>query len=80
MHEGFSSACDSASKAKQTILFFTTQYEDLIKDITIEKTLLTKKEYEKRYKDEWYFLPNIAKKYGCTDYIVGEDCDIDDII
>lgn len=80
MHEGVSGAYESTSKAKQTIYFYASQYEEVIKTLTIDKTLLTKKEYEKKYKDEWYFLPDEAKKYGFTDYIIGEDCEIDEIL
>lgn len=80
MHEGFSGSYDSTSKAKETIYFFANEYEDVIKDFIISQTSLSKKEYEKRYKDEWYFLPTVAKKYGFTDYIIGEDCDIEEIL
>lgn len=80
MHEGWNGSYDSTSKAKQTIYFFASQYEEVIKDLTIEKTLLTKKEYDKRYRDEWYFLPDEAKKYGFVDYIIGQDCELDEIL
>lgn len=36
--------------------------------------------YENKYKTEWYFLPETAKKIGVVDYIVGEDCDMDAIL
>lgn len=80
MHEGYSGTYDATSKARETIAFEANQLAELEKNIILEKTFLTKKEYEKRYKEEWYFLPEESKKYGFTDYIIGQDCDIDEII
>lgn len=80
MHEGFGGSYDSISKAKETTLFFANQYEDVIKQLTIEKTALTKKDYEKKYKEEWFFLPEEAKKYRFVDEIIGKDCSLEEII
>ena len=80
MHEGYSGTYDASSKARETITFETGPLADAIKKTILDKTKLTPKEYDKRYKEEWYFLPDIAKKYGFTDYIIGEDCDLDEII
>ena len=80
MHEGFTGDVDSTSKMRERTLFITGTMEDRIKEIILSHTTLTKKMYGEKYKEEWYFFPEIAKKYGFTDYIIGQDCDIDEII
>ena len=37
-------------------------------------------EYEKNYRVEWYMYSELAKEKGFVDYIIGEDCDLDEII
>ena len=44
------------------------------------KSNITSKEYDNKYRIEWYLFADEAKTNGFTDYIIGEDCDIDKII
>lgn len=41
---------------------------------------LEKEEYEKHTRADWYMFADYAKKIGLVDYIIGEDCDIDDVL
>ena len=49
-----------------------------LKDLKQRK--ITEKEYSKKYRVEWYMYADEAKKNGFVDYIIGEDCSLDDII
>lgn len=80
MHDGSTGVIDSSGKAFDRVSFDCGELADRLKSIIISKTNLTKKQYDEKYRKEWYFLPETAKKYGFTDYIIGEDCDIDEIL
>lgn len=80
MHEGYVSAADVSTKAKDRIDFDAGTLSEHMKDIILNHTKLTKKMYNEKYRQEWYFLPETAKKYGFTDYIIGEDCELDEIL
>ena len=80
MHDGSSFGYDSSAKLKDRVDFDSGTLAEHIKRIILNHTSLTNKMYDEKYRKEWYFLPEESKKYGFTDYIVGEDCDIDDII
>ena len=80
MHDGSTGVIDSVSKARDRIEFDGKELAERMKSIILKHTKLTKKQYDDKYRQEWYFLPETAKKYGFTDYIIGEDCDLDEII
>ena len=80
LHDGVAGGLDSTAKARDIITFITGEQEDRIKEIILSHTSLTKKQYDDKYRKEWYFFPDIAKKYGFVDYIIGEDCELEEII
>ena len=80
MHDGSSFGYDSSAKLKDRVDFDSGTLADHIKDLILKHTSLTKKQYDEKYRKEWYFLPEESKKYGFTDYIIGQDCDMDEII
>lgn len=80
LHDGSTMGMDSTAKIKDRIEFETGKLAKSTKDFVLSKTKITKNMYEKNYRVEWYFLPDEAKKYGIVDYIIGEDCDINDIL
>ena len=80
MHDGSIAAIDSTNKVRDLISFETGAMEDRYKNIILNHTTLTKKQYEDKYRQEWYFFPEEAKKYGFVDYIIGQDCDIDEVL
>ena len=81
MHEGDEGIWgDSSSKVAETITFHSGPLAKKIEDIILSKTKITKKQYKDKYKTEWYFLCEEAKELGITDYIIGEDCELDEIL
>lgn len=80
MHDGSSFGLDSTAKLKDRIDFETGQLEQMTKHYIISHTKIDEATYDIKYRVEWYFLPKEAKEIGVIDYIVGEDCDIDEII
>ena len=80
MHEGYAGAYDNMSKAKDRIDFEAGEMEEMTRAFVLSKTKITEDLYKEKYRCEWYFLPAKAKELGVVDYIVGVDCDIDEII
>ena len=81
MHEGSEGVWgDSSSKVAETVTFHSNSLSKKIEEIILSNTKITKKQYKDKYKTEWYFLDEEAKKYGIVDYIIGKDCDIDAVI
>lgn len=79
-HDGSSMAWDSMSKLKDRVEFETGQMEKHTQEYIISRTKITKEQYLENYRKEWYFYPDEAKKLGVVMYIIGEDCDIDEVI
>jgi len=80
MHDGSTFTWDSTAKAKDRLDFETNELERHMREYVINRTSIDEKLYEEKYRVEWYMTADTAKQYGVCDYIVGEDCDIDEII
>jgi len=80
MHDGSNFAMGSTAKMKDRMDFELGELEQMTRDYIISRTKITEDLYKEKYRMEWYFLPKTAKNYGIADFIIGEDCDIDDII
>lgn len=80
MHDGSEFAVDSSAKLRDRVEFNTGVLAEHMRDILLKYTKLTKKQYEDKYRKEWYFMAEESKKYGFTDYIIGEDCELDEIL
>ena len=80
MHDGNTFTWDSTAKAKDRLDFETNELEKSTKEYIISRTNIDEQLYDEKYRIEWYMLSKVAKQYGVCDYIVGEDCDIDEII
>ena len=79
MHDGSSFAWDSSAKL-QDQMEFQRRAEQRIKRYIMDHSNVKEKEYEDKYRVEWYMFADEAKEKGFVDYIIGEDCDIDEII
>lgn len=79
MHEGEITASSPTSKLKD-VVSFNNRLDRRTKDFVLAHSNLTEEEYDAKVKVEWYLFANEAKEKGFTDYIIGEDCDIDAII
>lgn len=81
MHDGSSGfGFESTAKLKDRIEFETIQLEHMTKEFILKKTEIGEELYDLQYRIEWYMLPHEAKKYGIVDFIVGEDCSMDEIL
>jgi ATP-dependent protease ClpP protease subunit len=60
-------------------MFYNKQTE-LIKKLIISKSKITEEEYINKQRTEWYLMASEAKEKGITDFIIGEDCDIDMVV
>lgn len=79
MHDGTNVVWDSAAKCKDQ-LEFQEKMAQRIKRLVLSHSNITEKQYDENYRKEWYTYPEEAKALGFTDYIIGEDCDIDEIL
>jgi ATP-dependent protease ClpP protease subunit len=80
MHDGSTMGWDSTAKMKDRMDFETNQVEKYTKNYIISRTKIDSKIYDKKYRMEWYMYPTEAKEYGVCTHIIGQDCDIDEII
>lgn len=79
LHDGSNFVFNSTSKVKDQLEFQNKQ-EQRIKDYVLSRSNLSEKEYEDKLRIEWYMYSDEAKEKGFTDFIIGEDCELDDII
>jgi len=79
MHDGSSVMYDSTSKLKDR-MEFEKLVEERVQDFVISHSILTPEEYRERYRMEWYMYADEAKKYGFTDFIICEDCSLDEVV
>lgn len=79
IHDGSFDGSGSQRKLKD-YMDFSQRIEDKLKDIVIEKTNITLEEFEGKDRTEWYMCAEEAKEKGIIDYIVGEDCLLEEVI
>lgn len=79
LHDGSTCVYNSTDKAQDQMKFHA-RVEERIKQYILKHSGLTSRMYTKKRKSEWYMFAEEAKELGFTDYIVGVDCTIDDII
>ena len=79
MHDGSNFVYNSGAKA-QDQMEFQKKVEDRVKQYILSRSKLTSEEYDSKLRVEWYLFASEAKDKGFVDYIIGEDCDIDEII
>ena len=79
MHDGSNFVYNSGAKA-QDQMEFQKKVEERVKQYIISRSNLTSEEYDGKLRVEWYLFANEAKEKGFVDCIIGEDCDIDEVI
>ena len=52
----------------------------MTREYVIAQSAISGDNFDNNYRREWYFLPKEGKEIGIVDYIVGEDCDIDEVL
>ena len=79
MHDGSQFIYNSGAKA-QDEMRFQCRVEKRVKDYIISRSRVTSDEYDSKLRIEWYLFADEAKEKGFVDYIIGEDCEIDEIV
>lgn len=79
MHDGSNFIMNSGAKA-QDQMEFNKRIEDRVKEYVLSRTKITSEMYDAQMRKEWYMFANEAKELGVTDFIIGEDCTLDDIL
>lgn len=79
MHDGSNFIYNSGAKA-QDQMEFQRRVEGRIKSYILSRSNLTSEEYDSKLRVEWYLFADEAKDKGFVDYIIGIDCDLDDVI
>lgn len=78
-HEGDVAVANSASKAKDTMDFFSQMDERLNQHI-LDRTKMEPEYLEAKAKNEYFMYADEAKEYGIVDKIIGSDCTLNYII
>lgn len=79
MHDGSSFVWDSGAKV-QDRMEFQKKVEARIKNYVLQNSHISSDEYDSKFRVEWYMFADEAKEKGFVDYIIGSDCDINEII
>lgn len=79
MHDGEMSASNSGGKFKDVANFFANM-DKRTKEHVLKYTKIDEEFYDAHYDREYYLYADEAKELGCVDYIIGEDCTLDDIL
>lgn len=79
MHDGSNFVFNSTAKVGDQ-LKFQEQQEKRTKEYILSRSKLTSKKYDQMYRVEWQMYSQEAKECGFTDYIIGVDCSLDDIL
>lgn len=79
LHDGSNFIFNSGSKA-QDQMEFNCKIEERIKHYILSRSKLTSDEYDSKVRVEWYMFSDEAKEKGFVDCIIGQDCDINEIV
>ena len=80
LHDGSTMAYGSTAKMRDRMEFETVELGRETKEYILSRTKIGEELYNEKYRCEWYFLPQKGKEIGAVDYIIGEDCELDEII
>lgn len=79
MHDGSTFVYNSGAKA-QDQMRFQAKTDERIKQYVMSRSKITSEDYDRQFRSEWYLFADEAKEMGFVDYIIGEDCEIDEIV
>lgn len=79
MHDGSNFVYGTGTKV-QDQMEFQKRVEARIKEYIISRSHITSEEYDNKLRVEWYLFADEAKEQGFTDYIIGVDCDMDEMV
>ena len=79
MHDGSNFVVDSGAKVQDQV-DFQKRMNKRIKDYIVGRSKIGADEYDNKFRVEWYMFADEAKEKGLINYIIGEDCPIDEIV
>lgn len=79
IHDGNSTLSGSSGKVKDLQKFYE-KVDERIKNIIVDNSNISTEEYEENYDRELYLLADECKVKGICDYIIGQDCSIEEIL
>lgn len=79
MHDGSQFLCNSGGKVRDQ-MEFNKKLEERIKSYVLSRTKITSEMYDSQVRMEWYMFADEAKELGVADYIIGEDCSLNEIV
>lgn len=79
MHDGSMMSFNSTSKLKDQ-MEFQSKADARIKEYVIYHSNISEAEYDEQYRKEWYMFSDEAKENGFTDFIINEDCSLDEVV
>ena len=79
MHDGEQAASSSGGKFKDIARFFENM-DNRTKQHVLKYTKIDEEFYDNHSDREFYVYADDAKELGCVDKIIGEDCDLDEIL
>lgn len=79
MHDGSNFVYGTGSKV-QDQMEFNRKVEARVKDYVVSHSKVTPEEYDSKVRVEWYLFADEAKEKGFTDYIIGEDCPLGEVL
>ncbi len=79
IHDGNTALSGSANKVKDLQKFYN-KMDDRIKELVIECSKITDEEYEENIDRELYMYADECKEKGLCDFIIGQDCSIEEIL
>lgn len=79
MHDGSQFIYNSGAKA-QDEMKFQCKVEERVRNYILSRSKITNEEYDSKLRIEWYLFADEAKEKGFVDYIVGVDCEIEEIV
>lgn len=78
IHDGGIGIQTSTSKVKDYVVF-DDQINKKLQALVADCTKLTVDELEEKSRIEWYLFADEAKEKGIVDYIIGEDCTLEEV-
>lgn len=79
VHDGSMFILNSGAKAHDQ-MEFNRKVEERIRQYVLDRTKITPEMYDAKMRMEWYMFADEAKELGVTDYIIGKDCSIREIV
>lgn len=80
IHDGSVNSGTTTGAKFKDLNSFLNETEDKIKSFILGRSKMSEELYDQKYGCEFYMYPNKAKELGIVDYIVGQDCELEEIL